>query len=54
VADHDHSYKLLFSHAEMVRDLLEGFVKEPAEQPAAGIRRLDQQSYTRADARSCR
>jgi len=29
VADHDHSYKLLFSHAEMVRDLLEGFVKEP-------------------------
>ena len=29
MADHDHSYKLLFSHAEMVRDLLEGFVKEP-------------------------
>jgi hypothetical protein len=28
VADHDHAYKLLFSHAEMVRDLLEGFVKE--------------------------
>jgi predicted transposase YdaD len=25
--DHDHAYKLLFSHAEMVRDLLEGFVK---------------------------
>src|SRR5690606_41427543 len=29
VADHDHAYKLLFSHPELVRDLLEGFVKEP-------------------------
>ncbi len=28
MADQDHAYKLLFSHAEMVRDLLEGFVKE--------------------------
>jgi len=28
MADHDNSYKLLFSHAEMVRDLLLGFVKE--------------------------
>jgi hypothetical protein len=27
MADHDHSYKLLFSHPEMVRDLLEGFVQ---------------------------
>ncbi|MEJ0036046.1 MAG: Rpn family recombination-promoting nuclease/putative transposase [Gammaproteobacteria bacterium] len=26
MVDHDHSYKLLFSHPEMVRDLLEGFV----------------------------
>lgn len=25
---HDHSYKLLFSHPEMVQDLLTGFVKE--------------------------
>lgn len=25
---HDHSYKLLFSHPEMVKDLLTGFVKE--------------------------
>ncbi|MEJ1961552.1 MAG: Rpn family recombination-promoting nuclease/putative transposase [Gammaproteobacteria bacterium] len=25
---HDHSYKLLFSHPQMVRDLLEGFVRE--------------------------
>ena len=28
MADHDHSYKLLFSHAEMVRDLIRGFVHE--------------------------
>ncbi|MSQ48261.1 MAG: DUF4351 domain-containing protein [Deltaproteobacteria bacterium] len=27
--DHDHSYKLLFSHREMVEDLLLGFVHEP-------------------------
>jgi hypothetical protein len=26
--DHDHAYKLLFSHAEMVEDLLRGFVHE--------------------------
>lgn len=25
---HDHSYKLLFSHAAMVEDLLRGFVRE--------------------------
>jgi len=28
MADHDHSYKYLFSHARMVEDLLKGFVKE--------------------------
>ncbi|MFP7753719.1 Rpn family recombination-promoting nuclease/putative transposase [Thermodesulfobacteriota bacterium B35] len=28
MADHDHSYKQLFSHPELVRDLLEGFVCE--------------------------
>ena len=28
MGDHDHSYKLLFSHPEMVRDLLTGFVRE--------------------------
>jgi len=28
MADHDHSYKLLFSHAALVRDLLQGFVLE--------------------------
>ena len=27
--DHNNSYKLLFSHQEMVRDLLVGFVQEP-------------------------
>jgi predicted transposase YdaD len=26
--DHDRSYKLLFSHPEMVADLLRGFVRE--------------------------
>ena len=26
---HDHSYKLLFSHPEMVVDLLKGFVRQP-------------------------
>ncbi|MCP4679032.1 MAG: Rpn family recombination-promoting nuclease/putative transposase, partial [Deltaproteobacteria bacterium] len=28
MGDKDHSYKLLFSHPEMVRDLLQGFVLE--------------------------
>ncbi len=28
MADHDHSYKLLFSHPRMVEDLLRGFVHE--------------------------
>ena len=26
MGDHDHSYKLLFAHPRMVRDLLEGFI----------------------------
>ena len=28
MADHDQGYKLLFSHATMVADLLRGFVRE--------------------------
>ncbi len=28
MVDHDHSYKQLFSHTELVRDLLSGFVQE--------------------------
>jgi predicted transposase/invertase (TIGR01784 family) len=28
MSHHDHSYKLLFSHPQMVRDLLQGFVHE--------------------------
>ena len=28
MADHDHSYKHLFSHRRMVEDLLRGFVRE--------------------------
>jgi predicted transposase YdaD len=39
--DHDHSYKLLFSHREMVLDLLEGFV------PAALLQGLDLESLVR-------
>ena len=27
--DHDGGYRLLFSHPQMVRDLLHGFVDEP-------------------------
>src|SRR3954451_12827058 len=26
MGDHDHAYKLLFAHPQMVRELLEGFV----------------------------
>jgi predicted transposase YdaD len=29
MAEHDESYRLLFSHARMVEDLLRGFVREP-------------------------
>ena len=29
MTDHDHGYKRLFSHPEMIRDLLIGFVREP-------------------------
>ncbi|MHB8763266.1 MAG: Rpn family recombination-promoting nuclease/putative transposase, partial [Deferrisomatales bacterium] len=29
MAQHDQSYKLLFSHPEMIKDLLTGFVPEP-------------------------
>lgn len=28
MAPHDNAYKLIFSHADMVRDLLQGFVPE--------------------------
>jgi hypothetical protein len=28
IADHDHGYKLLFSHASVVADVLRGYVKE--------------------------
>jgi hypothetical protein len=27
MTDHDHGYKWLFSHPEMIRDLLLGFVR---------------------------
>ena len=61
---HDHSYKLLFSHPEMVADLLRGYVREPwveqlddvadtarAEGPQAQLHRLAQAGpLARADA----
>jgi predicted transposase/invertase (TIGR01784 family) len=42
VPDHDHAYKLLFSHASIVRDLLEGFVR------ADWLAELDYDSLERA------
>jgi predicted transposase YdaD len=41
--DHDHSYKLLFSHPEMIADLLRGYVRQP------WVERLDFASLERAD-----
>ena len=29
MSDHDHSYRYLFNHPELIRDLLEGFIHEP-------------------------
>jgi predicted transposase YdaD len=44
MADHDHAYKLLFSHAEMVADLLRGFVHEE------WVRDLDFSTLEKVDA----
>jgi len=41
MVEHDNSYKLLFSHAEMVRGLLLGFVEEE------WVRKLDLESLER-------
>ncbi|TRO15279.1 transposase [Ectopseudomonas mendocina] len=40
---HDHSYKLLFSHPEMIADLLRGYVRQP------WVEQLDFSSLERAD-----
>ncbi|MBE7376790.1 Rpn family recombination-promoting nuclease/putative transposase, partial [Pseudomonas lopnurensis] len=40
---HDHSYKLLFSHPEMVADLLRGYVQQ------SWVEHLDFASLERAD-----
>jgi len=42
--DHDHSYKALFSHPEMVADLLRGFVRE--EWAATDIYHLVERSFS--------
>ena len=49
---HDNSYKLLFSHPEMVRDLLAGFVNEPwvAELDFASLEKVNG-SYVADDLR---
>jgi predicted transposase/invertase (TIGR01784 family) len=44
VADHDNSYKLLFSHSEMVADLLRGFIRED------WVRKLDFSSLEKVGA----
>ena len=46
MANHDNSYKLLFSHQRMVRDLLTGFVKE------AWVNELDLDSLEKANSGS--
>ncbi|MEA2564144.1 MAG: hypothetical protein QOH06_5648 [Acidobacteriota bacterium] len=43
MADHDKGYKLLFSHAAMVADLLQGFVKED------WVREVDLETLTKVD-----
>jgi hypothetical protein len=43
MADHDHGYKLLFSHASVVADVLRGFVKED------WVQELDFDSLERVD-----
>ncbi len=50
--DHDHSYKYLFSHPELVRDLLQGFVHEPwiGELDLATLERVNA-TYVTADLR---
>ena len=44
MADHDHTYKVLFSHAEMVTDLIRGFVHED------WVEELDFSTLERVDA----
>jgi predicted transposase YdaD len=44
MADHDHTYKVLFSHAEMVADLIRGFVHED------WVEELDFSTLERVDA----
>jgi len=53
MADHDNGYKLLFSHAAMVADLLRGFVKEDwvREVDFGTLKRVDG-SYVSDDLRS--
>jgi hypothetical protein len=53
MGDHDHAYKILFSHARMVRDLLEGFVggEWPAQVDFGTLERVSD-NYVSDDLRS--
>jgi len=52
MSDYDHGYKHLFSHAELIRDLLQGFIHEPwvAELDLTTLERVNG-SYVTADLR---
>jgi len=52
MSDHDHSYKHLFGHPELIRDLLQGFIHEPwvAELDLSTLERVNG-SYVTADLR---
>jgi len=52
MSDHDHSYRYLFSHPELIRDLLQGFIHEPwvAELDLTTLERVNG-SYVTADLR---
>ena len=52
MADHDSGYKLLFSHPQMVEELLRGFVQEPwVEDLDFGTLEQAEASFTSADLR---
>ena len=54
--NHDNGYKLLFSHAEMVADLLRGFVHEDAGtgQPQPRIHSVGRKSIDAGAPTRCR
>ncbi len=62
MAEHDNGYKLLFSHADMVADLIRGFVHEDwvrnldfstLEKVAGSLDRAAKGGRPRRDSRGC-